>query len=274
MAFSYKSAISFGLVYVPVSLHVTVRTQDIGFNMLYRKTLERIKYKKTCEHCPPDLSAQDIVRGYQYEKGKYITMSDEELDAIKTEKDKSIEITTFVDIGEIDPIYFERSYFVKPLGAQKAFKLIQAALVSEGKVGIAKTVLGQKEQLVALRAVGENMLLYTLHFHDEVQANPTPKIDEVVSPAELELAKSIITNMTGKFVPSNYKDEYREKLRSAINTKIAGKRVTAAKSKAQSAKVLSLMDALKASVNQTAPKRTTKVKAASSNKTVQKQKSA
>lgn len=248
MSFSYKSAISFGLVFVPVSLHLTVRTQDIGFNMLYRKTGERIRYKKTCTNCPPDLTGQDIVRGYEYQKGKYVTITNEELDAIKTERDKSIEISSFVALDEIDPVFFEKSYYIKPLGAEKAFKLIQLALESKGLVGIAKTVLGQKDQLVALRAVGGNMLLYTLHFNDEVQ--PAPKIaDEVVTDAELKLAKDIIANMTMKFNPKDYRDEFRTKLRTAINAKIAGKRVATTRSKAQTAKILTLMDALKASVD-------------------------
>ena len=249
MAFSYKSAISFGLVYVPVTLHTTVRKKDIGFNMLHKKSGERIKYKKTCESCPEVLTGDDIVRGFQYEKGKYITMTDKELESIKSEKDKSIQITSFVGLDEIDPIFFEKSYYVKPTSAEKAFKLILHALGDQNKVGVAKTVLGQKEQLVALRTVGENMILYTMHFADEVQSNPTGQINEKVSADELKLAKQIIDNMTKKFDAREYRDEYREKLTQAIQAKINGELVKKGKEKAATkAKVIDLMDALKASV--------------------------
>ena len=252
MAFSYKSAISFGLVFVPVTLHLTVRAKDVGFNLLHKESGERIRYVKTCDECPEVVTQADIVRGYQYEKGKYITITDEEIEKIKTERDKKIEIENFVAIGDIDPLYFEKSYFVKPTGAEKAFKLILEALQSEGKVGIAKTVLGQKEQLVALRAVNGQMLLYTLHFHDEVQASPVPQIDEKITAVELDLAKGIIANMTTKFDPTQYKDTYRERLMDAINKKIAGQSIkNADNAKARTAKVLSLMDALKASIEST-----------------------
>jgi len=250
MAFSYKSAISFGLVYVPVTLHGTVKKKDIGFNMLHKKSGERIKYKKTCEKCPEVLTSDDIIRGYQYEKGKYITITDKELEDIKTEKDKSIEISAFVDLDEIDPIYFEKSYWVKPTGAEKAFRLIMQAIAKQNKVGIAKTVLGQKEQLVALRAMGDGMVLYTMHFNDEIQSNPTKEIDEKISDNELKLASQIIDSMTTKFEPKNFKDEYRQRLENAIQAKINGEIVKKGKAKALSkAKVIDLMDALKASVD-------------------------
>lgn len=247
---SYKSAISFGLVFVPVTLHVTVRSRDIGFNMLYKKTGERIRYNRTCENCPPHVASDDIVKGYQYEKGKYVTLTDKDFEAIKSERDKSIEISQFVHLDEIDPIYFEKSYFVKPTGAEKAFALIQKALEAEGKVGVAKTVLGQKEQVVALRSINGNMILYTMHFHDEVQKNPVDKITEKITDAELELAKQIIGNMTTPFDPTAYRDEYRERLQKAIEAKISGEAVKKVKA-AHKAKIVNLMDALRASVEGT-----------------------
>jgi len=250
---SYKSAISFGLVYVPVTLHVTVKNRDIGFNMLYKKTGERIRYHKTCENCPEQLTSGDIVKGYQYEKGKYVTLTDKEFESLKSEKNKSIEIAQFVKLDEIDPIYFEKSYFVNPTGAEKAFKLILDALRSENKVGVAKTVLGQKEQLVALRAMGSDMILYTMHFYDELQGNPTKSLDEKTTENELKMASQIIDNMTSKFDPKQYKDEYRGRLEKAIKEKIAGKTIRQPKT-AKIAKITNLMEALKASVDATAKK--------------------
>ncbi|MCL2756321.1 MAG: Ku protein [Firmicutes bacterium] len=248
MAYSYKSAISFGLVYVPVTLHLTVRSRDIGFNMLHKDTGERIRYLKTCDSCKQPILGDDIVKGFQYEKGKYVTITDKEFEAIKSPKDKSIEIAKFVKLDEIDPIYFEKSYYVNPTGADKAFQLILEAIQSQNKVGIAKTVLGSKEQVVALRAINGNMVLYTMHFHDELAANPTKKAEEKISDAELKLAKQIIDNMTTNFNPKEFKDEYREKLESAIQTKINGRQIKAPNQKAQVAKIINLMDALKASV--------------------------
>ena len=247
MAYSYKSAISFGLVYVPVTLHATVKSHDIGFNMLHKKSGERIRYKKTCDSCGANLSPADIVRGFEYEKGKYVTISDKELEDLKSEKDKSIEISQFVNLSDIDPIYFEKSYYVQPKGAEKAFKLILHALGSENKVGIAKTVLGSKEQLVALRAINGNMILYTMHFYNEIQKNPAKEVEDDVGENEIDLAKQIIDNMTTKFDPKQFKDEYRMRLEKAIAAKIDGRPVTRTKSSGVT-KVMNLMDALKASV--------------------------
>jgi len=215
--------------------------------MLYKKTGERIRYQKTCENCPPHVATDDIVKGFQYEKGKYITITDKEIDAIKSAKDKSIEISQFVNLDEIDPIYFEKSYYVNPKGAEKAFKLILESLASENKVGIAKTVLGQKEQVVALRAMGGNMILYTMHFYDEIQKSPATTIEEKITNDELRLAKQIINNMTKPFDPKKYKDEYRERLSKAIEAKINGQSVKRA-SVTKTAKIINLMDALKATV--------------------------
>jgi len=247
MSFSYKSAIAFGLVYVPVTLHLTVRSKDIGFNMLYKKTGERIKYNKTCENCPENVPSDDIIKGYQYEKNKYVTLTSEELEAIKTDKNKSIDITQFVHLSEIDPIYFEKSYFVKPTGAEKAFKLIAQTLETQKKVGIAKTVLGTREQLVALRSVNGNVMLYTMHFHDEVQINPTKEITDKISKEEMTLATQIIDSMTKEFKPDQFKDEYRERLMQAIQQKIQGEVIKPQES-VRTAKIINLMDALKASV--------------------------
>ena len=152
MAYSYKGAITFGLVYIPITLELSVKEHDIGFNMLEKKTKSRVKYKKTCVDCNnKEISNEDIVKGYQYEKGKYVIFTDEDFEKIKTPKDKNITIEIFVNLDEIDPIYFDKAYYVKPIGADKAFHVLLKAMESEKKAGIAKTVLGTKETLVLLR---------------------------------------------------------------------------------------------------------------------------
>lgn len=259
MAQSYKTAITFGLVFVPVTLHACIKSNDISFNTLYKKTGERIKYEKTCESCPHNISPEDIVRGYQYEKDKYVILTDEEIEKLKTKKNKSIEIESFVNLDEIDPIFFDKSYYVNPTSAENAFALILKALEQENKVGIAKTVLGTKEQVVAIRAIGGQMILNTMHFYDEIQASPVKKINEKINEKELSLAKMIIENMTEKFEPEKYKNEYREKLLDAIEAKLEGKQIKGEKEIVKPRNVINLMDALQKSIKQTAkPKKSTK----------------
>lgn len=241
---SYKSAIAFGLVYVPVTLHPCIKNNDIGFNMLYKKTGERIKYKKTCENCPENISQDDIVKGFQYEKDKYITLTDKELEKIKSEKDKSIDISEFVKLDEIDPIYYDRAFYVVPTGADNAFKLLLKALEDEGKVGIAKTVLGSKESIVALRVIKGQMVLNTLYFYEEVQQNPIKLSNNTVKDAELKLAKTIIKGMTDKFDAKQFKDEYREKLMKAIESKINGEEIKTLRYPKRN-NLVNIMDALK-----------------------------
>lgn len=247
---AYKSAIAFGLVYVPVTLHPCIKNNDIGFNMIYKKTGERIKYKKTCENCPANISQDDIIKGYQYEKDKYVTLTEKELDNIKTEKDKSIDILEFVNLKEIDPIYYDKSFYVVHTGADNAFKLLLKALEDENKVGVAKTVLGSKENIVALRVINGQMVLNTLYFYEEVQQNPIKLSEVKVKDSELKLAKAIIKNMTQKFNAQQFKDEYREKLMQAIELKINGEEIKAQKTPMKS-NLINIMDALKKTVVKT-----------------------
>lgn len=252
MAYSYKTAIEFGLVYIPVILHSAVKSKDISFHMLHKKSGERIKYKKTCQGCPANVPIEDIVRGYEYQKGKYITLTNEELEKLKSPKDKSLPISEFVDKDEIDPIYFDKAFYLMPQNAEKAFNLLLQALTAEKKVAIAKTVLGSKEQVIAIRAEKGKLLLSTLHFHDEIVAVPEIK-NKKATTEELSLARNLIKNMTGKFEPEKYKDEYRHKVELAIKAKINGQKFKASKSKKLPSNVINLMDALKKSLEDTKP---------------------
>lgn len=249
MAYSFKGSISFGFVYIPITLHKTVKNNDIGFNMLDKKTMSRVKYIKSCVDCGDRVVKQeDIVKGYEYEDGKYVVFDDSDFEKIKSEKDKNITIEKFVDIKTIDPLYFDKPYYVVPTGAEKAYLVLLEAMQKEGKAAIAKAVLGTKETLLAIRAKNGEMLLNTLFFYEEVQSNPTKKIDEKPSDKEIELAKILIDNMSGKFDPKEYKDEYREKVQKAIEDKIAGKEISTPK-KEKMANVASLMEALQLSLN-------------------------
>lgn len=240
---SYKGAISFGLVYIPVTLSAAVKTNDIGFNMLEKKTMSRVKYKKTCVDCDNrEIEQSDIVKGFQYEKDKYVIFTDEDFEKIKSKKDKNITISSFVNLNEIDPVYFDKSYYVQPTGGEKAFALLTQAMSKEGKAGIAKTVLGTRETLLLLRASNGKMFANSMYFHDEIQRAPAA-IEAKTEPAELKLAASLINNMTSTFKPEEYHDEYNVKLKAAIEQKIAGKEIAVPREK-KSATILNMMDAL------------------------------
>ena len=255
MAYSYKGAITFGLVYIPITLSLCVKEHDIGFNMLEKKTKSRVKYKKTCVDCnDKTVKNEDIVKGYQYEKGKYVIFTDEDFEKIKTPKDKNITIEQFVNLNEIDPIYFDKAYYVKPTGADKAFQVLLKAMESEKKAGIAKTVLGTKETLILLRVRDGKMLVNTLYFHSEIQAAPQT-VKAKLSKQEISLAKNLINQMTKSFEPEKFKDEYHIKLQKAIKRKIAGNEIVEEKSEKEQVKIINLMEALQKSLLTERPKR-------------------
>lgn len=248
MAYSYKSSISFGLVYIPVTLHSCIKNNNIVFNFIDKKTMSRIKYKKTCVDCDgSEVKNEDIVKGYEYQDDTYIIMEDEDFEKVKSKRDKTITIERFVDLHQIDPLYFEKSYYVAPIGAEQAYSLLMGAMESKGMAGIAKTVLGTKDTLIILRVKDGKMLLNTLYFQEEIQESPAKNIKPVTSGKELELAKNLIENMMEDFDISSYKDEYREKLVNLIDSKISGKAIEIPKEKTQR-HVGSLMDALLQSI--------------------------
>ena len=251
MAYSFKGAIAFGLIYIPVTLHLVIKNNDISFNLLDKNTNSRILYKKTCVDCnDKTVQKEDIVKGYQYEDNKYVIFTDEDFEKIKSKKDKTISIENFVDINEIDPIYFDKAYYVAPTGAEKAYNLLLKAMEDEGKVGIARTVIGSKETLIAIRVRKGEMLLNTLFFNEEVQKNPVKEISSEINEKEFYMAKMLIQNMSEPFDIKNYRDNYRQKVMDAIEQKIAGKEIVAIKETEINTNVLNLMEALEMSLKQ------------------------
>ena len=242
-----KASISFGLVYIPVSLHVAVRSNGVDFRLLDKKTMSKVRYLKTCDECDGrTVEQKDIVKAYEYEKGKFVVFSDEDFEKLKTPKDKTITIEKFVGLEEIDPIYFDKPYYVAPEGADKAYAVLVAAMEKEKKAGIARCVLGNKETLAALRTKDGTLLLNTMYFDEEVQKNPVKLNSESVE-KELSLARTVINSMSGKFEPTEFKDEYNERLLKAIDGKVKGKEIKSlGGSKPQ--KTMDLVDALRRSV--------------------------
>ena len=243
-----KSAISFGLVHIPISLHTATTDNDVRFNQLHKKDHERIRYKKVCGHCGHEVKGEDIVKGYEYDKDQYVVISDDDFEKIKTEKDRTMHILHFANLDQISPVYYDRTYHAVPeLGGEKAFELLRSAMMEEQKIAIAKTVLGTKDTLIALIPREEGLLVQTMFFEDEIKDLPKTYIKSDVNEAELTMAKTLIASMNQPFDPNNYKDEYQERLKELISQKIAGNEVVTPKSEPQG-NVIDLMDALKASI--------------------------
>lgn len=249
MAVSHRGAISFGMVHIPVGLYTATQDVDIHFNQLCKEDGSRIKYKKVCAGCGKEVGTGDIVKGFEYEPGKYVTMTDDDFEKAKSEKDKTIHILHFTDLPNIRPIYFDKTYHAIPeQGGDKAFELLRRAMLDENKVAVAKTVMGTKEKLLALIPTDTGILIETLFFADEVKEAPKEAAHPEVNEAELQMAKTLIGAMVKEFEPEQYKDEYREKLLEIINAKIGGKEIVAPQEESHS--VINLMEALKKSLEQ------------------------
>lgn len=243
-----KSVITFGMVAIPISMLTATQDNDIHFNQLHKEDNSRIRYKKTCAHCGKEISTNDIVKGYEYDKDQYVVITDEEIEKIKTEKEKSIQILHFAQLNQISPVYYEKTYQAAPEpGGEKAFELLRSALMSEQKIAIGKTVIGTKDTLMAIIPREEGILISAMFYADEIKEIQKQYNKPEVSEQELNMAKTLISSMDTPFDPSKYKDEYQERLRELIETKISGKEIVASESDG-AAKVIDLMEALKASV--------------------------
>lgn len=243
----HKGAISFGLVHIPIQLYVAVREHDLSFNQLCKKSGERIRYKKYCPTCNKEIKSDDIVKAYEYEKDQYIIITPEDLEKIKTEQDKTIQILQFVKESEVDSIYFEKNYYAQPdKQGQKAFDLLREAMISTKRAAIAKTVLGSREALLLLQAVEEGLRVTSLYFSDEV-CTPPLKTKSKLTKEELTMAKQLVEQLSGPFISENYHDEYQAKLRNLIERKIHGKEIVK-KKEPKTAQAANLMDALSQSL--------------------------
>jgi len=257
----WKGAISFGLVTIPVAVFPATEEKSLKFNQLHGEDNGRIRYKRVCEVDGQEVSFEHIVKGFEYEKGHYVVLTDEDLDKVPLESSRAIDIQQFVELEEIDPILYKKSYYLVPeeTGA-KAYALLRTALSEEDKVGIAKVSFRDKEHLAALRFDGDAFVLETMYWPDEIRAAEfeTVHTDAKVRPQEVEMAKALIDNLTEPWNPAAYKDEYREALLEIVEKKIAGEEIEVVP-EAAPARVVDLMDALKASV-QAAKKKTPSVR--------------
>lgn len=244
-----KSAISVGLVHIPISLQKATKDISVSFNQLCKDTGERVKYKKICPSCNQEVSSDGIIKGFEYEKDRYVTFTNDELEKLKTKQDKTIHILHFAKMSEVDSIYFDKNYYIKPqTGGEKAFELFRKALLSQKKVAIAKTVMSTNEDLIILYPTKETIIAKILFYQEEIQEPPLQsKVS--VEKSELEMAKTLIESMTQSFDPTAYHDEYQERLRAAIEQKIAGQEIVSVDQSAPN-NVLDFMTALEKTIEQ------------------------
>ena len=248
MAVSHRGAISFGMVHIPVGLYTATQDTDIHFNQLCKEDGSRVKYRKVCSGCGKEIGSGDIIKGFEYEKGKYVTLTDDDFERAKSEKDKTIHILHFTALQDIHPIYFDKTYHAVPeQGGDKAFELLRRTMKEETKVAVAKTVMGTKEKLLALIPTDNGILVETLFFAEEVKEAPKEAGHPSIQETELAMAKTLVNVMVQPFQPEQYKDEYKAKLWEIINRKIQGKEITAPAENIQ-VNVIDIMEALKQSL--------------------------
>ena len=246
----WKGAISFGLVTIPVSVYPATEEKTLRFNQLHDEDGGRIRMKRTCSVDGEEVDYDHIVKGYEYEKDRYVVLTDEDFDKVPVESSRAIDIVQFVDLDEIDPMLYKKSYYLVPeeTGA-KAYALLREALMEESKVGVAKVSFRDKEHLAALRFKDDAFVLETMYWPDEIRAADFGGVDVDVSvrPQELDMAKALIENLTAEWAPEQFTDEYREALLRIVEAKIAGEEIEVVEPE-PTAKVVDLMEALKASV--------------------------
>jgi DNA end-binding protein Ku len=260
----WSGTISFGLVSVPVRMYSATESKELRFNFLDRRDLSPIGYEKVRKDTGEAVPSEEVIRGFEIEKGQYVPIEDEDLDRLDIELTHSIDICDFVDLDEIDPIYFRKAYYLLPQeGAEKPYRLLVKALDETNKVGIAKVVIRNKQHLAALRAHDDVLVLETMYYADEIrQPESVDGKAGKLQKAEVEMAKSLVENLSDKFDPDKYDDNYRKELLQLIRAKAKGRKLPEPKEE-EEGEVVDLMAALRESVEQTKrqkqkPKRRTK----------------
>jgi DNA end-binding protein Ku len=262
----WKGAISFGLVSIPVGLYPATEEKSLKFNQLHDEDFGRIKYKRVCAIDGEEVTFEHIVKGYEYEKDRYVVLTDEDFDAVPVDSSRAIDIIQFADIDDIDPIYFQKTYYLVPEETGvKAYQLLRQAMSEDGRVAIAKIALREKEHLAALRFKDNVFVLETMFWPDEIRAADFEALDKKVTirPQEVQMARSLIDNLTDQFRPDEFRDEYREALLQIVQKKAAGEEIEVPP-EPEATKVVDLMEALKASVEATKKKAAASPKKAAS----------
>lgn len=248
----WSGAISFGLVNIPVKLFTAVRSRGVNFHMLHAKDGVRVRQRLVCPLEDKEISRDQTVRGFEVAPDQYVTVDDKELDAIAPEASRAISISEFVNQADIDPIFFDRPYYLLPdEQGVKAYRLLMDAMASEGKVALAKFVMRGTEYLAALRVADDLIMLETMHFaHEIVESRSVGAVPTNIKAAEgeVKMARQLIGSMAGKFKPEKYKDEYTARVEEMLREKAKGKVITVAPEAKKAPQVINLMEALHASL--------------------------
>jgi DNA end-binding protein Ku len=247
-----SGTISFGLVSIPIKLYTAASSENVAFNMLHAKCGSRIKQQTFCPTCNETVERSALVRGYEFSKDQYVRVADEELKALEGEASKMIDIAEFVPLAKVDPIYFEKTYYLgADKGGEKPYRLLADAMEKSGQVALATFVMRGKESLVLIRAAQGGLMLHTMYFADEVRTfSEVDKGESAkIKDGELELAIKLIDGLAAEdFQPDRYKDAYRERVMEMLNKKAEGQELTAAPAPAKRRQVIDLMEALKESL--------------------------
>jgi DNA end-binding protein Ku len=256
----WKGSISFGLVNIPIGLYPATRREELSFRQLRKSDLSPINYKRVAEVDQKEVPWEEIVKGYEYEKGSFVVITDEDFKRANIEATQTVEITDFVNLDQIDPMFFDKPYYLEPQkGGKKAYALLRDTLCETGKVGIARVVIKTKQHLAAVKPKGNALVLELMHFAEELlEPNDLdlPK-DESVGKKELEMAKALVDSMKSKWEPEKYQDEYKHQLLEVIEEKVkhGGKELPGAKAKPKAAtNVVDLVAILKKSIEENAGK--------------------
>jgi DNA end-binding protein Ku len=249
----WKGSISFGLVYIPIAVYPATREEKLSFRQLRKSDLSPIRYKKVADADMKEVSADQIVKGFEYERGNFVILSDEDFQKVKIESTHSIDITDFVDLEQVDPKFFYKPYFLEPQkGGEKAYALLHKALTGTGKIGIAKVAIGNREYLASVKPDGLFLVLDLMHFANEIlqPAELNSGSTAAINERELKMAQTLIESMSVAWQPDKYKDEYRDALLEIIEQKAQHKEISdrpVAKPKATN--VVDLVKVLQESLN-------------------------
>ena len=257
----WKGSISFGLVNIPIALYPATRREEFKFRLLRKSDLSPVSYKRVAEKDGKEVPWDQIVKGYEYEKGKYVVLKDEDFERVDLEATQTVDIQDFVDQEEINPMFFYKPYYLEPQkGGDKAYALLRDALKDSGKVGIAKVVIKTRQYLAGVKPEDGALVLELMHFADELADSGklhVPKKTEV-GKREINMAKSLIDSMSSKWNPEKYKDDYREALMEVIEEKVeaGGKEIEEKPKKApKPTKIIDLVSVLQKSLEQTGGKK-------------------
>ena len=262
----WKGSISFGLVNIPIALYPATRREDLQFRLLRAKDLSPVNYKRVAEADGKEVPWDEIVKGYEYEKGKYVVLKDEDFQRVDLEATQTVDIQDFVDEDEIDPMFFYKPYYLEPQkGGDKAYVLLRDALADSKKVGIAKVVIKTRQYLAGVKAEDGVLVLELMHFAEEVAEADKLRVPKKTEPGkrEINMAKALIDSMSSKWNPEKYRDDYREALMEVIEEKVeaGGKEIEEKPKKApKPTKVIDLVSVLQKSLEQTGAKKKTTAK--------------